>query len=293
MNPMKPLFRPLFVAAALWAGSTSVLAQRDTLGVLPVKPLPAIADKLAKAGKTSSLNLISQSLAEQQLDVLNATRKFQIVSRSDLADLVKDDERGSTLSVDKIKGFNLAEAKYLLVTSIDDFEDQTERLVQKLAKTTIVKRTVRLSLIAKIYEASSGKLLESAANTISKTDAKESMNEAGNDAESTDALLRDAVRESADWIGGRVVDVIYPAKIIAKTDKVVSINRGDGTGVAVGQVWRAFAVGEEMIDPDTKESLGREEVAVGRVKITDVLPKFSKAEVVEDLGIDKGAVLRR
>ncbi len=290
---MKPLFRPLFVAAALWAGSTSVLAQRDTLGVLPVKPLPAIADKLAKAGKTSSLNLISQSLAEQQLDVLNATRKFQIVSRSDLADLVKDDERGSTLSVDKIKGFNLAEAKYLLVTSIDDFEDQTERLVQKLAKTTIVKRTVRLSLIAKIYEASSGKLLESAANTISKTDAKESMNEAGNDAESTDALLRDAVRESADWIGGRVVDVIYPAKIIAKTDKVVSINRGDGTGVAVGQVWRAFAVGEEMIDPDTKESLGREEVAVGRVKITDVLPKFSKAEVVEDLGIDKGAVLRR
>lgn len=290
---MKPLFRPLFVAAALWAGSTSVFAQRDTLGVLPVKPLPAIADKLAKAGKTSSLNLISQSLAEQQLDVLNATRKFQIVSRSDLADLVKDDERGSTLSVDKVKGFNLAEAKYLLVTSIDDFEDQTERLVQKLAKTTIVKRTVRLSLIAKIYEASSGKLLESAANTISKTDAKESMNEAGNDAESTDALLRDAVRESADWIGGRVVDVIYPAKIIAKTDKVVTINRGDGTGVAVGQVWRAFAVGEEMIDPDTKESLGREEVAVGKVRITDVLPKFSKAEVVEDLGIDKGAVLRR
>jgi hypothetical protein len=61
----------------------------------------------------------------------------------------------------------------------------------------------------------------------------------------------------------------------------------------VGQVWRVFAVGEQMVDPDTKEVLGREEVAVGRIKITDVLPKFSKAEVIEDLGVDKGAILRK
>jgi hypothetical protein len=293
MISMKPLFRRLLVAAALLTGVSTTYAQRDTLGVLPVKPLPAIAEKLARTGKKASLDQISQSLAEQQVDVLNATRKFQIVSRADLADLVKDDERTSTLSVDKVKGFNLSEAKYLLVTSIDDFEDQTERLVQKVANTTIVKRTVRLSLIAKIYEASSGKLLESAANTISKTDAKESTNEAGNDAETTDALLRTVVKESADWIGSRVVDVIYPAKVIAKTDKVVTINRGDGTGIMVGQVWRVFAVGEQMVDPDTKEVLGREEVAVGRIKITDVLPKFSKAEVIEDLGVDKGAILRK
>jgi hypothetical protein len=293
MISMKPLFLRLLAAAALLTGASTSFAQRDTLGVLPVKPLPAIAEKLARAGKKASLDQISQSLAEQQVDVLNATRKFQIISRADLADLVKDDERTSTLSAEKVKGFNLSEAKYLLVTSIDDFEDQTERLVQKLAKTTIVKRTVRLSLIAKIYEASSGKLLESAANTISKSDAKESMNEAGNDAESTDALLRDVVKESADWIGGRVVDVIYPAKVIAKTDKVVTINRGDGTGILVGQIWRVFAVGEEMVDPDTKEVLGREEVAVGKIKITDVLPKFSKAEVIEDLGVDKGAILRK
>lgn len=293
MIPMTPILRPLFVAATLLVGVTTALAQRDTLGILPVKPLPAISEKLAKTGKKSSLEMISQSLAEQQLDVLNATRKFEIVSRSDLADLVKDDERTSTLSAEKVKGFNLADSKYVLVTSIDDYEDQTETLVQKLAKTTIVKRTVRLSLVAKIYESSSGKLLESAANTISKTDAKETMNEAGNNAESTDALLRTVVRESAEWVGNRVVDVIYPAKVIAKTDKVVTINRGDGTGLEIGQVWRVFAVGEELVDPDTKEVLGREEVAVGKVKITDILPKFSKAEIIEDLGVDKGAVLRK
>jgi hypothetical protein len=53
-----------------------------------------------------------------------------------------------------------------------------------------------------------------------------------------------------------------------------------------------FAVGEELIDPDTKESLGREEVLVGKARITNVQPKLSTAELLEDTGVDKGAVLR-
>ena len=51
--------------------------------------------------------------------------------------------------------------------------------------------------------------------------------------------------------------------------------------------------GEELIDPDTKESLGKEEVKVGKVKITQVNPKTSIAEILDDTGIDKGAVLRK
>jgi hypothetical protein len=87
--------------------------------------------------------------------------------------------------------------------------------------------------------------------------------------------------------------VIFPVKVIAKTDKTVTVNRGEGSGVAADQVWRVFAVGKEMIDPDTKEILGREEVEIGKVRITDVLPKFSRATVLEDRGIAEGAVLRK
>ena len=81
--------------------------------------------------------------------------------------------------------------------------------------------------------------------------------------------------------------------MLSKRDKQITINRGDGTDIAVGQIWNVFAVGEELIDPDTKESLGREEILVGKVKITSVLPKTSTAEIIEDLGIDKVAVLRK
>ena len=289
---MNSLIRILTVVG--WcAAASSALAQRETIAVGAVKVTPAVATKLSNARKTLSSEQMSQSLMEQFINSLNATRKFQVVVRSDLKDLITDDDKSRALNPDKQKGFNLAETKYLTVLTVDDYEDQTQRLEQKITNTTLTKRTIRLSLIAKIYETGSGKLLESTSKSISSTDAQQTLNEASNDAEVTDSLIRTVVKDSADWAATQVADVIFPVKVIAKTDKTVTVNRGEGSGVAADQVWRVFAVGKEMIDPDTKEILGREEVEIGKVRITDVLPKFSRATVLEDRGIAEGAVLRK
>ena len=78
-----------------------------------------------------------------------------------------------------------------------------------------------------------------------------------------------------------------------KRDNIVTINRGEGGGLAAGDLFNVYALGEVLVDPDTKESLGREEVKVGKVKITQVGTKTSQAEILEDTGIDKGAVLHK
>jgi hypothetical protein len=39
--------------------------------------------------------------------------------------------------------------------------------------------------------------------------------------------------------------------------------------------------------------LGKEEVEIGKVRITDVLPRMSKGEVIEDRGIAEGAIIRK
>jgi hypothetical protein len=89
-----------------------------------------------------------------------------------------------------------------------------------------------------------------------------------------------------------VTDVIYPARAIAVSGAQVTINRGDGTNIAAGQTWGVFRLGEELKDPDTGESLGREETLVGKVRIMSVQPKTAKAEVVEGSGIAVGDLLR-
>lgn len=289
---MNSLFRLLLLLG--WcAAASSAFAQRETIAVGAVKVTPAVSTKLSNAQKTLSAEQMSQSLMEQFNNSIQATRKFQVVVRSDLNDLITDDDKARALNPDKQKGFNLAETKYLTVLTVDDYDDQTQRLDQKLSNTTLTKRTIRLSLITKIYETASGKLLESTSKSISSTEAQQRFNEASTDAEITDALIRTVVKDAADWAATQIVDVIFPVKIITKNDKSVTVNRGEGSGVVVDQVWRVFAVGKELIDPDTKEVLGKEEVEIGKVRITDVLPKFSKASILEDRGIAEGALLRK
>jgi hypothetical protein len=111
--------------------------------------------------------------------------------------------------------------------------------------------------------------------------------------ELSDDMMTAISRDMAQKVSDRVLDVLFPIKVLIKNDIEITINRGDGGGVAVGDTFNVFALGQELIDPDTKVSLGRQEVKVGQVKITEVDPNFSKAQVLQDTGIDTGAILRK
>lgn len=113
------------------------------------------------------------------------------------------------------------------------------------------------------------------------------------DGELSDEMMIAVSRSMAEKIANHVVDILFPAKVLVKRDNTVTINRGEGAGVAEGDTFNVYALGAELIDPDTKESLGREEVKVGKVKISQVNPKTSMATILEDTGIDAGAVLRK
>ncbi len=60
-----------------------------------------------------------------------------------------------------------------------------------------------------------------------------------------------------------------------------------------GQVYDVYVTGKEIKDPVSGEVLGHDENRVGRVTLTDLQPKLSKARIWEDKGITVGAILRR
>ena len=100
------------------------------------------------------------------------------------------------------------------------------------------------------------------------------------------------MRDISTQIANRVADAVFPPKIVGKTGKIATFNRGGGTGVSVGDEYEVFALGEEMVDPDTGDKLGYEEVSVGRLKVVSVAPKFSRGTLTEDNGVEKGQVVR-
>ena len=280
-----------FIQSSLWA-------QKETIGVTAVKPTQAILKSVDRDGKRISLDRVLQSMNGQLIDRINATRKFQVVARSDLDDILKEQDFASSGNVDlndksAAQQFKVAGVKYLVVTTIDDFQDYNEVAAFQGTGRSATKRVIRLSCVGKIYDSTTGKLLESTNFQISNKDVSENKTYSVRDSNLNEDLLVAIAREMSGKIANRVTDVIFPPKVLSKRDKQITINRGDGTDIAVGQIWNVFALGEELIDPDTKESLGREEILIGKVKIIGVLPKTSTAEIIEDHGIDKEAVLRK
>ncbi|MCC6683390.1 MAG: hypothetical protein IT445_21040 [Phycisphaeraceae bacterium] len=307
----------MLVAVFTWAAlAAQVQAQpqaggaedlRPKIGVVEVKTNPTLQTAVAAQGGDKSLSLgrVTEAIDGRLIDRLHNTRKFRVIARSDLDAVFKESNfvlsgNVNTNDASAAQSFMVSGIDYLLVTTVDDFQDFVETATFAGTGEQAQKRVIRLGVVAKLYNSTTGELLESVGLQLGPDDPdykklrdiSEIRSYTTTDGDLSDKLLVNASYVMADRVANRVLDVLYPAKIIAKTGQQVTINRGDGTDIAAGQTWAVYALGEEMLDPDTGISLGREEVQVGKVKITDVQPLFSRGQVLEDLGVDKGQVLR-
>ena len=88
-------------------------------------------------------------------------------------------------------------------------------------------------------------------------------------------------------------EALYPLSVLEKEGKEITLNCGSDAGLKAGQVLNVYAVGKELKDPVTGETLGHDEQLVGRVSISQLQPKFAKAKIWEDTGIVTGNILRR
>ena len=282
MKSSLTLLSYLAATAALFAQPAPGL---KTLGVGEVKPTPAIVESVRVKGLSNSLDRVTQSLDSQLINAFLQGRKFEVIARSDLAGLLKE----ADFSQGK---FQIKSVNYLVLSTVDDFQDYQETRTFAAMGKTVTTRVIRLAAVCKLYDAGSGKLLESTNFEVLQREQNDVSGASSKNGDLTDQYLRGVSEEMAGKIVNRVNDVVFPLRIVSRMDAQVTLNRGDGSALAVGQVWNVFAQGKELIDPDTGASLGKEELNVGKVRITQINPKTSTGEIIEDHGVDRLAVLR-
>ncbi len=83
----------------------------------------------------------------------------------------------------------------------------------------------------------------------------------------------------AQEIGETILNAIYPIAVIAVEGKTITLNQG-GITVKNGRQYKLVKLGAPMVDPYTKESLGRQEIDVGVVEITGVTSQMSNAKLI-------------
>lgn len=275
-------------AVLLIAPTLSIAQDLKTVAVAKVKANPSVLAAANQAGKSLSVARMLEAVDGQLIASLQETRKFEVIARSD-ADALIEEAAASGSS------FDFGEADYLVVVTVDDFQDIVQTATFSAIGKQAEKRLIRFSMVAKIYDAKTNKLIESANFQDQAMDLSEQTAniKTDNGQSMSDGLLVGLTRTLCEKVANRVVDIAYPVRIIAMTGKIVTLNRGDGSDIEVGQMWEAFALGEELIDPDTGVSLGREEVAVGTIRINRVNPKTSQAVILDDYGIEKLGIVRK
>lgn len=270
---------------------TPAVPEKKRLCVGPITANKSVSEKAAKNGQDGNLRQIIEGLDTTLIDQINATRKFELVARkSALKPLLDEQDFGASGNVDPAtaaKAFKFTGAQYLVFTTITDFAMGNESVEFKGIGTTVNREAVRVGCSIQVYDTTTGKLIESARFRGQETNASPE----GNAMVDGTTLTKISDKLAADILN-RIVDVIYPAKIVSKLGTQITINRGEGAGVNVGQVWSVFALGAEITDPGTGEKLGQNEAEVGKIKIVRLTPKLSYGETVEDNGIIVGNIAR-
>jgi curli biogenesis system outer membrane secretion channel CsgG len=269
------------------------------LGIDDVTAAKTVMTTVTKTGQGDSLNLLIDGLNQHLMVQFEQTNKFAVVSRSDLARILKEQQ----IPVGMVRDANEAKAltgqikglDYLVIATITDFKDEQSGLMMQTIGQRVDVRVVQATAIVKIYDTTTGVLRKSIdvpvrkeARGVSRVVAQGDGNNAADN-----SMIQDAAVELAARAAGRVMELLYPVQVAQMQAGVVFVNRGDGGGIERDQLWEVFAVGPDIIDPGTGKSLGASEVKVGEVVITDVLPNFSKARVLgSNGGIEIGSILR-
>jgi curli biogenesis system outer membrane secretion channel CsgG len=227
------------------------------------------------------------------IDALVNTRKFDVVEREELRVLAQEMAFGESEYVDvneAVRMGNMIGADYVVIPTISYLEVNTVEKNVPYIGGTQVSLEVKLGTAVRTVDVSTGKIIASNVNKLDKT---ERVRQGNRTSSSVVEMIASVFKDSALAEAAMIVDVAYPIRIMSVSGDTVMLNRGRGA-IVKGENLKIFNVGQMLVDPDTKESLGFAEEYVGMIQVTDVDQKTSKGQIVEKLGqIEPMAVCRR
>ncbi len=156
-------------------------------------------------------------------------------------------------------------ADYIVLAALKDFAPQQQQQ-QRVTGRSVTRSVAPVSIDVRVIDIASGQIKFA-----------QTYNNPGR-LPSSVSLAQYAVDIGTD-IGQVISSAIYPIAVVAGSESEVTFNQGGDT-VQVGRVYRLVSLGQNLVDPYTRESLGQEEREVARAEVTSVTDRTATARVV-------------
>lgn len=215
---------------------------------------------------------------------LTQTRKFAMIDRR-YTDTSNRELSGAAAPHSRIEesarmGARVG-ADYLVLAALKSFSVQ-QQTSQRVTGRMVAQRVVPVALDVRVIDVASGQI-KFAQTYLHPGRMPASV-----------TLAQYATDIGAD-IGQIIGTAIYPIAVVGGSETEVTLNQGGDT-VQLGRVYRLVRLGQPLVDPYTRESLGQEEHEFARAEVTSVTDRTATARVVSGripLPIVSGALLAR
>ncbi len=241
-------------------------------------------------GNNYSGSKISGLLTQNLVTGYTSSRKFSVLDRDnkDVYDLEKalimdEDTRNSEMA----KLGNVLATDFIVTGKVNALNITSSKQYNDLSGDVYYSKKASADIEYRLITFATRQIKSSGVVKVSLTN-KEISNL------SCDQIVNQLSSKAASIIVQQNIDNIYPILVLSVKGKNIYLNFG-GEGIKKGDIYAIYNKGEKLIDPYTGESLGAEETQIGYVKITDVKPKYSVAQMVEgDIGtVEQGFVCRK
>ena len=214
----------------------------------------------------SAADATALAIQNRVIDYLTQTRRFAMIDRNNIADTQTELNYIATSGMatrELARLGNKVGTDYLVVMILRELNTNIH---QKKMKTNN-----RIKEIKQVVGEVSVRILDVATSQIKFSDTI---------LVQSDRDYRALAKDGGRVIGQTIQNAIYPARIVAIDGDTVTIGQG-GKTFARNEIYELVQLGERMIDPYTKESLGFQEIPVGKIKIERVQSKQSTGRIIE------------
>ncbi|WP_309399705.1 CsgG/HfaB family protein [Cerasicoccus maritimus] len=286
--------KPIFALLALVASAALSHAAKPTLAIPPVQVNTALQSE--SSADRAALPQFVASLQSSLGSAFGETGKFAVISRTDMKSLIDEQTLGQSGNLDPDTAAaqgKIAGAQYVLVVNVTNFTAVQEKAHFSAIGRDQTRNIVYLTADAKLYDSSTGALTASSSTTVDSSRTDNYFSYGLREGSLNNVLFNEVAQVVAADIAVQITADLFPAKVVAKTGKQITINKGSAHGFNHdGKTMSIYAVGEEMTDPDTGESLGQEEVFLGTAHILRQDERLTIAILQDDNGVERGHIVR-
>jgi curli biogenesis system outer membrane secretion channel CsgG len=271
-------------------------------GVFAAMPIVAVMDLENKSGWSGYD--VGVGMADMLVTELMGTKRVKVIEREQLKKVMEEQQLGMSGMITPqtaAKIGKLLGCQYIITGSVTEYGTSSGGAAAM--GIGIKKNTATAALDIRAIDTSSGEILAAVSGKGSKSSGQLDLSGGGlptdvsiGSPDFNSSQIGQAVRAACKQAADKMVESFsseWTSSIVKVEGKIVTISGGNNAGLKKGDVFVVMRKGEAMTDPDTGEDLGSEDTEVGKIKVTEVLEKMSKAIILQGDNVQRGDIVKK